>query len=136
VLVAIQTTLQTGKPLTIALNPAGDFVLDAVAQNASAQNAAYNTIIANVASTNGAALADVATLFNQAATTGIPVNPPKCCNALYGGGLFSLDGLHPSNTGYALIANLMITAANTGYGTSIAPVNVSAIYATDPYAPH
>jgi lysophospholipase L1-like esterase len=136
VLVAIQTTLKTGAPLTIALNPAGDFVLDAVAQNAAANNAAYNTIIASVASSNGAALADVATLFTQASTTGLPVNPPKCCNALFGGGLFSLDGLHPSNTGYALIANLMINATNAAYGTTIAPANVGAIYAADPYAPH
>ncbi len=135
VLTAIQRTLQTGAPLAITLQPAGDFVTDANVQIANTYNAAYNTIIANVAKANGSPLVDVNGLLAQA-TAGVPINPPKCCNALYGGGIFSLDGLHPSNTGYALIANLFISTVNAAYGTTIAPVNVGAIYATDPYAPH
>ena len=54
----------------------------------------------------------------------------------FGGGILALDGLHPTNTGYAIIANAWIATINTAYGTSIPAVNVNAIYATDPYAPH
>jgi lysophospholipase L1-like esterase len=39
------------------------------------------------------------------------------------GGVFSLDGVHPTARGYALIANEMIKAINTQYVTSLSPVN-------------
>jgi hypothetical protein len=54
---------------------------------------------------------------------------------VYRGGLSSLDGLHPSNTGYALIANVFIDQLNASYNLGIPDVNVAAVYATDPYAP-
>jgi hypothetical protein len=49
------------------------------------------------------------------------------------GGLFGLDGIHPTNTGYALIANQFIAALNTRFSSSIATVNVSTVAANDPY---
>jgi hypothetical protein len=49
------------------------------------------------------------------------------------GGLFGLDGLHPTNTGYALLANEFIDTMNTSLNTKFAEVNVSAIAAADPY---
>ena len=83
-----------------------------------------------------AALVDQNALFKQiAAAGGVPINPPKCCSLAYRGGLSSLDGLHPSNTGYALIANVFIQQLNTSYNLGIPQVNVGAVYATDPYAP-
>ena len=39
------------------------------------------------------------------------------------GGAFSLDGVHPTKRGYALIANEMIKAINMKYGSSLQPVN-------------
>lgn len=137
VLTAIQTTALSGGrvPLTITLNTAGDFVIDQVAVAAETANVAYNQSIAAVAQQRQSPLADVHALFAQAAANGVPLSA-KCCTAQYGGGLFSLDGLHPSNTGYALIANVFIQTINTTYGTAIPQVNVAAIYATDPYAPH
>jgi hypothetical protein len=59
-----------------------------------------------------------------------------CCSLAFGGGFFSLDGLHPSNTGYAVIADLWIATLDAKLGLSIPQVNIPAIYATDPYAPH
>jgi len=115
---------------------AGDFVADAVAGNVKALNAAYNVAIGQAVSETGAALADQNKLFKQiAAAGGAPINPPKCCSLVYRGGLASLDGLHPSNTGYALIANVFIDTLNASYNLGIPDVNVGAVYATDPYAP-
>jgi len=114
----------------------GDFIADAVASNVKALNAAYNVAIGQAASETGAALVDQNAAFKTiVANGGVAVNPPKCCSLVYRGGFFSLDGLHPSNTGYALIANVFIAQLNTSYSLGIPAVNVGAVYATDPYAP-
>lgn len=114
----------------------GDFIADAVANNVKALNAAYNASIGQAASDTGAALVDIHKLFAQiAAAGGVPVNPPKCCSLVYRGGLSSLDGLHPSNTGYALIANAFIDQLNASYSLGIPDVNVMTVYSNDPYAP-
>ncbi len=140
---ALFATLQTAAaqipasapPVAPAI-PAGDYVADAVANNVKALNTAYNASIAQAASETGAALVDIHGLFAQIATAGgAPVNPPKCCSLVYRGGLTSLDGLHPSNTGYALIANAFIAQLDSSYNLGIPQVNVAAVYATDPYAP-
>ncbi|MBV8354161.1 MAG: hypothetical protein JO101_02490, partial [Candidatus Eremiobacteraeota bacterium] len=130
----IIAALPTGKPPV--LTPGSQVVPAAFAAGFQAVNDAYNAAIATVASATGAPLVDDRTALDQAAAQGVPVNPPKCCSSVFGGGLFSFDGIHPSNTGYAIIANLFIGAINAKWGTSIPPVNVQAVYATDPYAPH
>ncbi|HTX03912.1 MAG TPA: SGNH/GDSL hydrolase family protein [Candidatus Acidoferrales bacterium] len=100
------------------------------------QNTAYNTAIAAVASATGAALVDIHALFVQAAQSGVAVNPPHCCTLTPFGGLTSFDQLHPSYTGYAIIANAWISAINAKFGTTIPAVSVTAAYDADPYAPY
>ncbi len=52
----------------------------------------------------------------------------------YGGGLFSLDGFHPSNTGYALIADVFIDSINSsGLLPEISNADLEAKWAADPY---
>ena len=113
----------------------GEALPTALATNVQAMNTAYNTAIAQVASSTNAAFVDVHQLFVTAATSGVPVNPPTCCALTLNGGLVSWDQLHPSYTGYAVIANAWITAINSKFGTSIPQVNVANAYAADPYAP-
>jgi lysophospholipase L1-like esterase len=114
----------------------GDFVADAVATNVKALNASYNVAIGQAATDTGAALVDIHAVFSKIATQGgYPANPPKCCSLVYRGGLTSLDGLHPSNTGYAIIANAFIDTLNAAYNLGIPDVNVNTVYQTDPYAP-
>jgi lysophospholipase L1-like esterase len=114
----------------------GDFIADAVANNVKALNASYNVAIGQAATDTGAALVDIHKLFAQiAAAGGAPVNPPKCCSLVYFGGLSSLDGLHPSHTGYALIANAFIDTLDAAYNLGIPDVNVGTVYMNDPYAP-
>src|SRR6185503_16620788 len=52
----------------------------------------------------------------------------------YLGGIFSLDGIHPSKTGNALIANEIIAAINTRFDESIPPVDVAKVARRDPLA--
>ncbi|MBF0467749.1 MAG: hypothetical protein HQK61_02525 [Desulfamplus sp.] len=52
----------------------------------------------------------------------------------YGAGFFSLDGFHPSHTGYALIADEFIKKINDSYILDPIPgVDLEAIWKTDPY---
>ena len=134
VIAAIQAEQSLGG--TYVLSPQGDYVTAALAAKLHAANLAYNTVIANTARANSAALVDVYSLFVAAEKNGYPVNPPICCTLQFGGGFFSLDGLHPSDTGYAVIANLWISKIDSAFGRSIPQVNVKAIYQSDPFAPH
>ena len=128
--------------LITASNPtgAGEFVSDQVALEVKSLNAAYNQAIAGAVQQTGAVLADQAALFQGAATLRaagkpFPVDAQGDLASLqFGGGFFSLDGLHPSNTGYALIANTFIAAFDQKYGLTIPPVDVHAVYAADPYS--
>src|SRR5262249_16164025 len=48
------------------------------------------------------------------------------------GGLFSLDGIHPTNTGYAILANEFIETLNIRFNTRIAKVDEGEVLRTDP----
>lgn len=117
---------------------AGDFVSDSVAANAKSLNAAYNTAIAAAVTKQGAALVNVNATFVQAEQSPgefLPVTG-TCCSLVYGKGFFSLDGLHPSDTAYAVIANLFIAAVDNAYGATIPALStaqIAAINATDLY---
>jgi hypothetical protein len=88
--------------------------------------------------------ADPKNPYFQEATS---INPGVCCALGYlFGGLLSFDGIHPSNTGHALVASAFIATINKAYGTSIPQVNVGDTYRGtrchnkrycfhDPYAP-
>lgn len=135
-------TLQQALSAPSAALVAGDFVLDAIASNGATLNAAYNASIANAAAQTGAALVDTHALFAQYVTAGgyiaFPSNP-KCCYIGYGGGATSLDGLHPSDTLYALAANNFIARIDSAYGANIPQLTASqlaAINASDVYSPH
>ena len=43
------------------------------------------------------------------------------------GGLFSLDGVHPSSQAHGIVANEFIKVINSKYGASIPEVDVSTI---------
>ena len=121
-------------PVTLV---AGDTVPASLATTTQTYNDAYNAQIAAAAKATGATLVDVHGAYAQIyAGGGYPVNPPACCSTIFGGGLTSLDGIHPSNTGYAIIANTFIQTLDQAFSLQIPPVSIGAIYATDPYAPH
>jgi lysophospholipase L1-like esterase len=91
----------------------------------------YNAAIAQEVTAVGGVLVDIHTLIQNMAQNGITINN-YAASTTFLGGLFGLDGIHPTNTGYALIANEFIDTMNTSLKTTFADVNVSAIAAADP----
>lgn len=101
-------------------------------------NAAYNSAIDSTTTATGAALAPVTTNFRTFAATGVTLAPGVTLTMQFGGGLLSYDGLHPSNTAYAVIANVFIGALNAKYNLGIAPLTnaqIGTIAQTDTYNP-
>lgn len=84
------------------------------------QNAidAYNATIAAVASANGLALVDLQSILNQAATTGIPFDEYMLTTDLVTGSVVSLDGIHLTARGYAMMANKFLEAIDATYGSN------------------
>lgn len=104
---------------------------------AAAQNAvsAYNDIIKNEAKMVDAAVADVNKLFAHIAKHGYKLANGQTLTADFLGGLFSLDGIHPTNSGQAILANEVIKAINTSFHASIPEISVDAIAQNDPLIP-
>jgi lysophospholipase L1-like esterase len=94
----------------------------------------YNIEIEALAATYGATVVDINGLVNQIAEHGYEANGRRLTTAFLGG-LFSLDGIHPTNTGYAIIANEFIKTMNSHLHTGIPPVSVAQIAKTDPLVP-
>ena len=91
----------------------------------------YNAVIAQQVASAGGILVDIHAAVENLAENGITINGYPATTAFLGG-LFSLDGIHPTNTGYALIANQYVQAINASLKTSIAQVDVSSIASSDP----
>jgi hypothetical protein len=91
----------------------------------------YNLIIAAAAAKTGAVVVDVNKLFAGIATNGYDVAGHHLTTQ-YLGGIFSLDAVHPTNTGYAILANAFIERMNCELHTNIPPVDIEQIAETDP----
>ena len=100
-------------------------------------NKAINQGIGDAARAPHVPLVDVDAIFHGIAS-GDPsnpyfklassINPGVCCTLGYLYGMLSFDGLHPSNTGYALIAYEFISTINKAYGTHIPQSRHRAVY--------
>lgn len=85
---------------------------------------AYNANIAALAAQYDVALVDANAFLSVIATSGFPLADGSSVTATYAtGGGFSLDGVHPSPRGYALLANLFVEAINEKYGSNLPGVN-------------
>ncbi|NJY61876.1 G-D-S-L family lipolytic protein [Salinimicrobium sp. CDJ15-81-2] len=90
----------------------------------SSATQAYNQAIRGIAEANGLAFVDAAAILQETAGGGIPFDGGVVTSAFATGGAFSLDGVHLTPRGYALIANRIIEAINTTYGASVPEVNI------------
>jgi phospholipase/lecithinase/hemolysin len=99
-----------------------------------AQVAAFNQVIAAQATAANATLVDINALFTQVATNGLTINGYTGTSAFLGG-FFSLDGIHPTNTGYAVVANKFIDTMNASINTTIPDVALGPVAAADPLWP-
>jgi hypothetical protein len=91
-------------------------------------------VIAAQAQAANATLVDINALFKQLSTTGLTINGYTGTNAFLGG-FFALDGIHPTNTGYAVVANAFIDAMNKSINTKIPDVALGPVAAADPFWP-
>jgi len=80
--------------------------------------ASFNEIIEATASQAGLALVNANTLLDQLANGGITSGDFTLTASLVTGSAFSLDGIHPTARGYALIANEFMKAIDATYGSN------------------
>lgn len=142
-----------GNPASLTANENGtDYLTAAFAPRVATVNTAINDGIVAAAKAEGVPYVPVDQILDGIYNaTGIyfgaaaSINPPKCCTLAFGGGLVSFDGLHPSDTGYAFIAQAFAQTANTAFGLSLPAISPASAYAggggiyapyPDPYAQH
>ena len=95
----------------------------------------FNNIIRTVAAAHGMAVADTAWIFDALAANP-PVIAGRTITTRYLGGLFSLDGVHPSNFGQSIAAFVFIDALNSHYGLNIPQLDGTALgslFQNDPF---
>lgn len=80
--------------------------------------AAYNQVIIKKANEYGFAVADMHTYLKKV-KEGVKWNGADFNLTFVSGGFLSLDGYHPNQKGYALIANEFIKAINTSYNAKV-----------------
>ncbi len=85
---------------------------------------AYNATIQSIASAKGLAFVDANALMTRVANGGITADNFTVTSNYVTGGGFSLDGVHPSPRGYALISNEFIKAINATYGSNFKGVSL------------
>ncbi|HPI53495.1 MAG TPA: SGNH/GDSL hydrolase family protein [Chitinophagaceae bacterium] len=125
-LVTPSDSLKCGQWGVNPYKPLGDrYVLDRL-EKAEVQNhiVAYNAIIAGIAAKYNLAFVDI-NKFMKTFLSGIIYNGVAMNANFVSGGAFSLDGVHPNQRGYALIANEFIRTINTHYGASVPEVDAT-----------
>lgn len=85
---------------------------------------AYNVSIKALAAAKGLAFVDANQILGQVYNGGISFGNYHLSASYVTGGAFSLDGVHPSARGYALIANKFMEAINATYGSTFKPVDL------------
>ena len=87
---------------------------------------AYNTTIATVAAAKGLAVVDFKAILQQASVSGVSDGDFILTTALVRGGLISLDGVHLTSRGYAVMANEFLKAIDATYGSNFIAAGVRA----------
>lgn len=79
---------------------------------------AYNVTINSIVSSNpNIVLGDINGILTEV-TTGAVFDGYTMTSSLVTGGFFSLDGVHPTARGYALVANTILAAMDAGFGSN------------------
>jgi len=85
----------------------------------------YNATIKSVAASKGLAVFDAYTFLQGVKEHGIVEQGVQLNAGYISGGIFSLDGVHLTPRGYAIVANEFIKAINAKYGSTVPLVDVS-----------
>lgn len=87
--------------------------------------ASFNNTIKSVAAAKGLAVFDAYAFLNNVKANGLVEDGVGLNSNFVTGGLFSLDGVHLTPRGYAIVANGFINAINAKYGSNIPLANVA-----------
>ncbi len=79
---------------------------------------AYNATITNIGTANNLAVVDLDGLLNDAANGGTPFDNFTMTTSLVFGGMVSLDGIHLTTRGYALMARKILEGIDATYGSN------------------
>ncbi len=77
-------------------------------------------------------LVDMNSFFSEVTQNGVMAGGNTLTTTYATGGLFSLDGIHPSSLGYAVVANKVIETMNEGWGRSIEPIDLESLFGVAP----
>jgi hypothetical protein len=86
---------------------------------------AYNASIKSIAEAKGLAFVDANAVMSQVFNGGIRFGNYHLSASYVAGGAFSLDGVHPSARGAALIANKFMEAINAKYGSTFKALDLA-----------
>ncbi len=84
---------------------------------------AFNTLMRTKAEAKGLAVFDAYSFFDRIAAQGLATSGVNNTTGYITGNLFSLDGVHPSPRGYAVVANELLRIINEKYGSTLPPVD-------------
>lgn len=129
-----QTTAGSPFPAGTGISPAlsnpldSKYVLDSdEVQVVQTHTQNLNTKIAEAAAAHQIPVANINALFNSIqpkdGKATLYINAVGTTPAFISGNLFSLDGVHPTPRGYAVVANEFIKTINAFYGSNIPQVN-------------
>lgn len=130
VLLPASAELAQGRGIPAQLGGSGQPLSDAAvlsAEEVAAINArvqAFNSIIRAAAQATNSAFVDTNALLDEVASEGINIGGVTFTETFLTGGVFSYDGVHPTDFGYAYVANAFIEAINDRFNADIPPVNL------------
>ena len=113
--------------------PAGDVLTASEIRTVRRATAHYNRTIFKAAKANDWARVDIRRELNSLAKRGGRFGDYRLTTA-YLGGLFGMDGVHPTSTGHGVIATVFIKAINKKYHAGLPLPDMAAIAAADPLA--
>ncbi|TAE05283.1 MAG: SGNH/GDSL hydrolase family protein [Bacteroidetes bacterium] len=128
-----RTNFGSGQPFPYGLHPnnplVGSSVLDMQETSvASTMTDLFNAYIKSEADANGLAFLDVnamgGALQSASSSAGFTVNSIRYTNGFISGGVFSLDGIHLTPAGNAIITNEILRAINAKYTATIPLINI------------
>lgn len=126
VLLTAAAALQAGAGQSLDKPLGAQFVLDLKElKEINDATMAYNETIKDIADQYGLAFVDLNALMKEISTDGIIRDGNRYSSTFVSGGVFSLDGIHATARGSAIIANAFIKAINKQYNANIpqAPIN-------------
>ncbi|MFB9121614.1 G-D-S-L family lipolytic protein [Bergeyella porcorum] len=121
ILLTSLSAIRSGGGTQTALTNAQVLTQKEVAKIATA-TAAYNAAIKSLADAYGLAFVDANAKMKEL-SSGMIFNGTAYTATFVSGGAFSLDGVHLTGRGYAVIANEFIKAINSTYGSTLRQVN-------------